>query len=646
MASADGEVGGKRKPRQDEEGESSSSSSDDEAGPQPAAPGQIGEDSDTDGEAGPPAPEPVKPKKKRKLAHEKAFLEALPQSVMYEKSYMHRDVVTHALITPCGTDFLATASRDGHLKFWKKMPEGIEFVKHYHSHLEPIHDLAVSQDGQRLCTTSADKSVKLYDVVSFDMSNMIPLQYTPTRAAWIHERGRQGRVAVADADSPLIRVYLSDGTSDVLGQFSGHSSPVVALAYNEKAKTVVSADRKGVLEYWGAEEFGNPPAGAVSFRFKMDTDLYDLAKAKTRPCSITFSPDGKSMAITSRDKQVRAFDFRTGKLRRKYDESRRAMEDMIARGQLKMDAMDLGKKSAVEKELEASDALDQQNAIFDESGNFLIYCTMLGVKVVNLVTNKLLRMLGRHENVRFLHATLFQGTAKIDTQMLMARETKSRTAEEIAKAKIPDPVAVCTAFDKNRFYMFSRREPVENDDGENERDVFNEKPSAEEMHVVAETNTVVGRETVIRTSMGDIRAKLFADECPKTIENFCTHSRNGYYDGVIFHRVIKGFMVQTGDPLGDGTGGESIWGGEFEDEFHRNLRHDRPFTLSMANGGPATNGSQFFITTVPTPWLDNKHTVFGRVTSGMDVVQAIEAAKVDKTDRPFVEMKIISVDIS
>ncbi|CAN0519186.1 unnamed protein product, partial [Ectocarpus sp. 12 AP-2014] len=300
--------------------------------------------------------------------------------------------------------------------------------------------------------------------------------------------------------------------------------------------------RSGVLEYWSAEDYGRPPAGAVKFKFKMDTDLYDLAKAKTRPCSISFSPDGKSMA---------------------------------------------------------SDALDRQNAIFDESGHFLIYCTMLGIKVVNLVTNRVSRVLGRHENVRFLQATLFQarrsfleeshddcsGTAKIDTQMLLARETKSRTAEEINKTKIPDPIVIATGFDKNRFYMFSKRDPVEDDDGENGRDVFNEKPSAEEMHVVAETNTVVGREAVIRTSMGDIRTKLFPDECPKTIENFCTHSRNGYYDGVIFHRVIKGFMIQTGDPLGDGTGGESIWGGEFEDEFHRNLRHDRPFTLSMANGG-------------------------------------------------------------
>lgn len=103
------------------------------------------------------------------------------------------------------------------------------------------------------------------------------------------------------------------------------------------------------------------------------------------------------------------------------------------------------------------------------------------------------------------------------------------------------------------------------------------------------------KEVILRTTLGDIHIKLFSVECPRTVENFTTHARNNYYDNVIFHRVIKGFMIQTGDPLGDGTGGESIWGGEFEDEFDRTLRHDRPYTVSMANCGPNTNGSQVYI---------------------------------------------------
>ncbi|KAG8891912.1 cytochrome P450 monooxygenase 71, partial [Tulasnella sp. 408] len=130
------------------------------------------------------------------------------------------------------------------------------------------------------------------------------------------------------------------------------------------------------------------------------------------------------------------------------------------------------------------------------------------------------------------------------------------------------------------------------------------------------------------------------------VENFAGLAKRGYYDGVIFHRVIKKFMIQTGDPLGDGTGGESVWGREFEDEFTPALRHDRPYTLSMANAGPNTNGSQFFVTTTVTPWLDNKHTIFGRAITGLEVVHAIENVRVDKTDKPFDDIKIVNVDVA
>lgn len=128
---------------------------------------------------------------------------------------------------------------------------------------------------------------------------------------------------------------------------------------------------------------------------------------------------------------------------------------------------------------------------------------------------------------------------------------------------------------------------------------------------------------VIKTNMGDIEVELFKDKAPKTVENFVGLAKKGYYNGVIFHRVIDNFMIQGGDPTGTGMGGESVWGGKFEDEFDTSLTFDQPGVLAMANAGPNTNGSQFFITTVPTPWLNFKHTIFGKVINGMDVVNKI-----------------------
>jgi peptidyl-prolyl cis-trans isomerase B (cyclophilin B) len=125
---------------------------------------------------------------------------------------------------------------------------------------------------------------------------------------------------------------------------------------------------------------------------------------------------------------------------------------------------------------------------------------------------------------------------------------------------------------------------------------------------------------VLKTSKGDIAGTIFASKTPMTAANFLNLARTGFYDGLTFHRVIPDFMIQGGDPEGRGTGGP---GYKFGDEFHPSLRHTKPGIFSMANSGPGTNGSQFFITHVETPWLDNKHSVFGEVTSGQDVVNRI-----------------------
>jgi cyclophilin family peptidyl-prolyl cis-trans isomerase len=145
---------------------------------------------------------------------------------------------------------------------------------------------------------------------------------------------------------------------------------------------------------------------------------------------------------------------------------------------------------------------------------------------------------------------------------------------------------------------------------------------------------------IIHTDLGDITLKLFAAQTPNTVNNFVFLAEQGYYDGTVFHRVIPDFMVQGGDPTGTGRGGP---GYKFEDEIEPTLKHVKPGVLSMANAGPNTNGSQFFITHVATPWLDGNHSVFGEVSEGMDVVDSIPPRNPDQANAPAVKIQSVTV---
>ncbi|KAL5583176.1 hypothetical protein UlMin_015618 [Ulmus minor] len=594
-----------------------------------------------------PGPAP-RARPKRPLQFERAYLDSLPSANMYEKSYMHRDVVTHVAVS--AADFFITGSADGHLKFWKKKAIGIEFAKHFRSHLGPIEGLAVSVDGSLCCTISNDHAVKIYDVVNYDMMVMIRLTFVPGAVEWVYKQGdAKARLAVSDRNSSYVHIYdARSGSNEPIISKEIHLGPVKVMKYNHDFDTVISADTKGMIEYWSPATL-QFPEDKVKFRLKSDTNLFEIVKCKTTVSSIEVSPDGKQFSVTSPDRRIRVFWFETGKLRRVYDESLEVAQD-LQRSDVPLyhlEAIDFGRRMAVDKEIEKTEGVPLPNAVFDESSNFLIYATLLGIKVVNLYTNKVSRILGKVENNdRFLRIALYQGgrSSKKVRKIPAAAANVNESKEPLI-----DPTLLCCAFKKHRIYLFSRREPEEPEDATKGRDVFNEKPPPDELLAVSDigksVTTSLPENVVLHTTMGDIHMKLYPEECPKTVENFTTHCRNGYYDNLIFHRVIKGFMIQTGDPLGDGTGGQSIWGREFEDEFHKSLRHDRPFTVSMANAGPNTNGSQFFITTVATPWLDNKHTVFGRVIKGMDVVQAIEKVKTDKGDKPYQDVKILNVTV-
>ena len=710
-----------------------------------------------------------------------AYMDALPCAAQYETSYAHRAVVTHAVVA-AKAGFLCTASEDGHVKFWKKMQRGVEFVKHFHAHVGPITDVAASFDGLWLATTGDDGAAKLYDVHAFDMACILRTKrdaaepYVPGAACWLQTAAAPTpRVALAAADETApIRVYAAP-TFALVAKLRVHASPVVALCPLPSLGLVVSADARGVLECWrcadsprrGDDGNGAPvsevpaeaPGDAVAYRSKLDTDLYALAKARVGPCRISASSDGARFAVTASDASIRIFETRTGRCQCVLDESAAALdarrgawllrrargaptdasdgdsdddgpmpepaatpaagkeapppppvepEDAALRALVALDDLSYGRRSAAEREIQAQAGrqsfLARWNAVFDETGHFLLYGSIVGVCVYALDAGRVVAVLGAADEAeRFGCLALFEGAAKLDAQMEQAWQAADSQQQgsltmgaEQSREGVSDPTCFASSFRRKRFYLLSRRAP----DAPDARDVQNELPTADELGLsaAAARPAPLGVEATLRTTMGDVRFRLFGNECPKTVENFCAHARDGYYEGLIFHRVInsaqikflgafiwstsdgrplcappverastavpsvprssqhpahwlncaqviKSFMIQTGDPLGDGTGGESIWGGEFHDEFHPSLRHDRPFTVSMANAGPDTNGSQFFVTTVPTPWLDDKHTVFGRVTLGMEICQAIENAKCNRFDKPHEDVAIVAVEI-
>ncbi|KAG8931090.1 hypothetical protein FRC01_001850 [Tulasnella sp. 417] len=570
---------------------------------------------ESDDDVGPmPMPAEGAAKKKRKvLPHERLFLDHLPSADRYSKSFMHRDALN--FVTVSKKDFIITTSVDGHVKLWAKQAEGIEFVKHYRAHLSPIVTVSVSADGAMFASIAEDGSCKVFDVVNFDMINMLNFDYAPKACCWVHLPGEAlSLLAVSETGSSTIRIYDGRGDGNPMYTIDKlHRAPVHIIQYSPQYDCVISADEAGFVEYWRPAEPWDPPKNIPGMH-------------------------------------INIFNFLTGKLTRTYDESLTAIQEMQQAGTAiyKVDDMEFGRRLAVERELEKDErAWRTMNAVWDESGNFVIYPTLLGIKVVNTVTNRVARLLGKDETGRWLNLNLYQGAPAKKGLNTLAMAASANPILQTKEAR--DPTLFCTAYKRPRFYMFTRAEP-EDSRGGGDRDVFNEKPTREEQTVAIanEPKAQAGLPTTatIHTTMGDMSFKLFPEHAPRAVENFAGLAKRGYYDGVIFHRVIKKFMIQTGDPLGDGTGGESVWGREFEDEFTPALRHDRPYTLSMANAGPNTNGSQFFVTTTVTPWLDNKHTIFGRALTGLEVIHAIENVRVNKTDKPFDDIKIVNVDVA
>ena len=423
-----------------------------------------------------------------------------------------------------------------------------------------------------------------------DLLAILQLETIPKAICWVHRRGSSiPLLAVSSEANSTIAIYDGRGESQIpIHTVSNlHKQPVAQIAYNNQYDCVVSADDSGMIEYWRPHGTYEKPDNV--FQYKSSTDLFEFKKAKSLPTTITLSPSDSQFATFSLpDRKVRIFDFLTGKLCRTYDESLQTITDMQQAGTAlqKLEDVEFGRRLAVERELENPALKNRINVIFDESSNFIIYGSILGAKVINTLTNRVVKVYGKDEPFRSLNLALYQGQPQKKGVVTVTMAASANPLLQEAEER--DPMLVSTGSGKVRFYMFTNEEEI----SKSTRDVQNEKPKNLNARQQLEAKPAeTGSAAIIHTTFGDIQIRLFPEAAPKAVENFVTHSKNGYYNNTIFHRVIRKFMIQCGDPLGDGTGGESIWGREFEDEFSP-LRHDKPYTVSMANAGPNTNGSQ------------------------------------------------------
>ncbi|KAJ6164975.1 Peptidyl-prolyl cis-trans isomerase cyp15 [Penicillium chermesinum] len=570
-----------------------------------AVDGDENDDSSSDDDFGPALPSEAAPKKKRrKLPFEKVYVKALPASPRYSKSLMHKEQLSFVTVTPY-TEFVITSSVDGFVKFWKKMAEGIEFVKEFRAHPGEIHGTSVSADGRSFATAGADKTIKIFDVITFDLLAMYTLDFEPRCVCWVHRRGASlPLLVVTDRSSNTIQIFDGRGENPkpLHSIQSIHRHPVVSLAFNNTYDCVISSDEFGMVEYWRAGDFSFEKPDNV-FKLKSSTGLFAFRKAKSIATSLTISPDGEHFASVS------------------FPIARFAFSNLprvnCTAPPYSLDEVDFGRRLGIERELEGEATRNKVNVSFDESGHFLLYGSLYGIKCVNTYTNRVVRIYGRDEPFRALNLALYQGQPQKKGVVTVSMAASSNPLLQEAEER--DAILVSTGLGKVRFYMFTNETEV----SKSSRDVQNEKPTQTTGNSDAGPTKAAesGKAAILHTTMGDIHLRLYPSAAPRTVENFVTHARQGYYNNTIFHRVIPKFMIQGGDPQGDGTGGESIWGGEFPDEFS-SLKHDKPYTLSMANAGPNTNGMQ-----------------------GLDVVHKIENVKTFK-EKPLVDVKVVSISIT
>ena len=576
------------------------------------------------------------------------LLSFLPRNPRYKYSYKTEAVIS-VLAKDQSDSILITGHKNGLIKFWRRLTSkgkatsavisvdetdlkeenGLECIKQFTAHLNrEIVQLLVNKDGLKMISVAKDDhTIKQFDLTTLDMILVMKLEFLPNTITtycntWF-EQDNSESLLISEQGSK--NVYVVNVEDDKVEQIkSPHRSCITAIKFNGRYTCFVSSDEKGIVEYWKLD--GNMPKG-LTFKYRSETNLFDIAKNKSKPICIALSSDRESFATISHpDKQIRIFDFKSGKIIMKVDESLKVYESRL--NTLSKEKLFVNFKFA--------DPQGSRNVVFDNNDKVLIYASVLGLKIVETRTGNVLSVLGEDDqdlmDLKYNQALVFN---KVSVDTISSEMLSSLNSIIQAQLK-RRPLLIATSENSERLFVFDN---TTSELGERDVDVTSKSKTDRTRKID------LFSKVTLHTTLGDIKIKVFNKFAPKAVKNFITLCQRKYYDNIIFHRVIKGFMIQTGDPLGDGTGGESAWGSHFEDEFNPNLSHSKPFMVSMANAGPNTNGSQFFITTEKTPFLDNKHTIFGEVYVGFDVVRSIEEMETDSNDKPLEQVAILSTTL-
>lgn len=525
--------------------------------------------------------------KKRRISPQ--WIETIPSGDLFLLEEEQDSTIT-VLSNFCGNSLVIGGFKNGTVKFWHKNKDKLELIKSYAAHPgKAVQHIQITAGGSLAVSIAAsDSTANIYDLHTFDMIQSVKLEL-PEKVCWFGPLSRRQLMITTTLDTLLAYDLENDITSTIQ---SMHRMTIQNLTFNDKYKCFLSADVNGMLEVWNEE--GNFPA-LLGFQYKSQSDLFIIRKSKSTIKQLALSPNGEYFAtISLPDEKLRIFDFKSCKV---------TLES-----------------SWMPPALKVADYVPTM--LFNSDSSILAYTSAHGLEFMSLVDGSVLRVLGeKDQRERNLLFDKFIWCSDLDMSGLSAEMLTSNNAlldQKFAKR----PLVVSSAFNSSKLYVYNLTQA--------DRKV---------------TKSQVENLVTLHTTKGDIKLQLFAEQTPKTVKNFIQLCKSKYYNQVIFHRVIRNFMIQTGDPLGDGTGGDSSFGGDFEDEFNDSLNHSQPYMLSMANAGPNTNRSQFFITTAAAPWLDNKHTVFGKVTEGVDVVKAIAAVPTDKSDRPKSQVAIVSITV-